>query len=300
MTRFIFVVPMIFALFLICHKDSLADEHQSGRTRELVTETARKLNDEKLSLEEKTEALERLRQWLNREASQQVDEPMGRRTPRGEERRDFRSDDRQAARGDGRVSPPARFPDRPWGSWAMPRPPRFAVGIALSPRLNDSDVGMAIDRIKDGSPAEEAGLREGDVLIAANEREIREPQQLIDMVQRAGESGRSVALRVRRGEQLLDIEVRPRVIDDQDFPAGFGGITLWEMTPGQPPAFRGQMPQGGAPFPAWQSERQWDELRRQLEANQRQMQQQIDELREQFNRREETSNRKPSATAEDI
>ncbi|MBW6401268.1 Do family serine endopeptidase [Roseomonas sp. HJA6] len=70
------------------------------------------------------------------------------------------------------------------------------LGIALAPR---QDGGVAIARVEPGSVAEERGLRPGDVVIRAGEREAAKPQDVVDAVRAAREAGRpSIAFQVER------------------------------------------------------------------------------------------------------
>jgi len=187
---------------------------------------------------------------------------------------------------DGRPMKPPRMPERPLGNFPLMQPPRFAIGIAFAPKERDSGEGIVVGRVMERSPAEEAGLRQDDLVIAANDRELREPQQLAEMVQEAGREGREIRLKVRRGDERLDLSLRPRLSPEQDFPPGFGAM----------------------PFAMGRPEREIEQLRRQVET----MQRQIDVLRDQMNRRGETpepgkqggrrqsAEPKPDPVAEDI
>jgi hypothetical protein len=354
--RVILVATVLSALSLVLPAPSHADENQFDKARDMVAETAEKLNNDDLSAEEKIDAINRLREWLNRQAPprergearpserperereldrqrqaelferveqarREFDEairrleslpprqgfagpPGGRRGP-DSDRRGFEPDRRDIGPRDQRdASPmePPRMSDRPLGNFPFMQPPRFAIGIAFQPKESDAREGMVVDRVMERSPAEEAGLRKDDVVIAANDRELGDPQQLAEMVQRSGQEGREIRLKVRRDDETFDLSVRPRLSSEQDFPPGFGSISLWEMTPGQPPVLRNQMPPGAMPFAMGQHERQMEKLRRQMET----MQRQIDLLREQVNQQNESpksresSEAKPDPSAEDI
>jgi len=336
--RVIFVATVLSALSLVLHAPSYADEGQPDKVRDLVAETAEKLSNDELSPDEKAEAINRLRELLNREAPQrdraaarpsdrperereigreqqergfelleqargEFDEAIRRLEsiprqqgftgpPPGERRgedRDRRGDQfgrREAGPGDerdARPMEPPRMPNRPFGNFLAMQPPRFAIGIALLPKESDSGEGIVIDRVMEKSPAEVAGLRKDDVVISADNRELGDPQQLAEMVQKAGAEGRDIQLIVRREGETFDLSLRPQVSPEQDFPPGVGSISIWDRMPGQPPVLQNQLPPGVMPLAMGQHEREMEKLRRRMET----MQRQIDVLRDQVNKRSE-------------
>ena len=76
-------------------------------------------------------------------------------------------------------------------------PPR--LGVVVSP----ADSGLRVERVLPGSPAEEAGVLEGDVIAAANGSPVPNPAQLREMV--AG--GDEVVLTILRGQEKLEISI---------------------------------------------------------------------------------------------
>lgn len=354
--RVILAATVLSALSLALHSPSLADESQSDRVRDLIAQTAEKLSNDDLSPDQKADAINRLRELLNRQApprergearpvewpereremdrqrQQQVFErveqarrefdealrsleslpgqrfagpPPGDRRGQDSDRRGDQPGRRDVGprdQRDGRPMEPPRMPERPQGNFPFMQPPRFAIGIAFLPKERDSGEGIVIDRVMDGSPAAEAGLRKGDVVIVANDRELRDPQQLAEVVQKTGQEGRDIQLKVRRDDEMLDLSLRPRMSTEQDFPPGFGSISIWEMIPGQPPVMRNQLPPAVMPFAMGQHDHEMERLRRRMET----MQRQIDLLREQVNQgseqpqSRESAEPKPDSSAEDI
>jgi S1-C subfamily serine protease len=93
---------------------------------------------------------------------------------------------------------------------------RAYIGIAGGPRPLPPQArsrlgrkgGVEVVEVVDGSPAERAGLRAEDLIVELDGQAI----ERVDEVQRlmTGQAiGRPVAVRVLRGEHLLDIEIRP-------------------------------------------------------------------------------------------
>jgi serine protease Do len=98
---------------------------------------------------------------------------------------------------------------------------RAYIGIAGGPRPLPPQArsrvgrkgGVEVVEVVDGSPAERAGLRAEDLIVELD----GQPIERVDEVQRlmSGQAiGRPVAVRVLRGEHLLDIELRPVELSD--------------------------------------------------------------------------------------
>jgi S1-C subfamily serine protease len=93
---------------------------------------------------------------------------------------------------------------------------RGYLGIAAQPaRVSDKQKGTAgVDRgllvvdVKAGTPADEAGLFVGDLLLSVDGQLLSSPDELLDLL--VGERvGRSVAARVLRGGVVTDVAVTP-------------------------------------------------------------------------------------------
>jgi serine protease Do len=93
-------------------------------------------------------------------------------------------------------------------------PPR--LGVALAPGhvarrlrrsvgLPEAD-GVLIRGVEDDSPAAQAGLAQGDLIVAAAGRPVRDPDDLFDALQTAGVGG-TIQLTVLRGTDERTIEV---------------------------------------------------------------------------------------------
>ena len=68
--------------------------------------------------------------------------------------------------------------------------------------------GALVQRVLEDSPAEEAGLRRGDLVVAAGERPIRDPASLLQLVE-GSEVGQPLPLTLVRGQRELRVSIRP-------------------------------------------------------------------------------------------
>ena len=101
---------------------------------------------------------------------------------------------------------------------------RIGLGGAFSePVLGD---------VKAGGPAEQAGLRAGDRVLAIDGVSVTEASTIRELIRASGSSGtpKLMAWRIERGGQTLEIEVKPNVVSEG--PSNIGRI---EAYPGQPP-----------------------------------------------------------------
>jgi Do/DeqQ family serine protease len=93
-----------------------------------------------------------------------------------------------------------------------PEAPMTAQSKAVHPflagaTLQDSQQtrGVVVQALEFGSPASRSGLREGDVIIGANRRDVRSIEELR---QAAGQSGDRLLLRILRGEAALYLVIQ--------------------------------------------------------------------------------------------
>ena len=107
--------------------------------------------------------------------------------------------------------------------------PALAAGrgwLGVTTQATDSDLrrgldldrdGLLVTQVEDGSPADKAGLRKGDVILSYNSRTVTEPSDLRSLV-RNTEPGRSAALGIWRDgvRRSLDLTVGTMSADDED------------------------------------------------------------------------------------
>lgn len=136
-----------------------------------------------------------------------------------------------------------------------------AVGILLSSQ------GLVVVRtapvlLADGShrsPAEEAGVRAGDIIVEAGGEPVSHPLELEQVVQSYGRQGRELPLLIRRGDKEVRVVVRPQLARDpernrmrhmlgvyvKDPAAGVGTLTFWDPVSGRYGALGHMVAQGG-------------------------------------------------------
>jgi S1-C subfamily serine protease len=71
--------------------------------------------------------------------------------------------------------------------------------------------GALVQRVIEGSPAETAGLRRGDLVVAVAEQPVREPRDLLQQVERAT-LGQPLPVTVIRGPRELNLMISPEAL----------------------------------------------------------------------------------------
>ena len=168
-----------------------------------------------------------------------------------------------AGRGDERDS----VHPRTHGGWfehlremALPYSGRGRLGVqvqAMTPELREfmggpADRGILVARVDAGSPAEVAGIRVGDIIVAADGEDVEAAHDLIRTVHHT-EPGSAVALEIVRDQKTRVVDVTP---DEPE-------IARHECDSGDCPHAR----PFGLPFPAGRGElgERLDEIEKRLE-----------------------------------
>jgi S1-C subfamily serine protease len=73
--------------------------------------------------------------------------------------------------------------------------------------------GALVQRVLEGSPAETAGLRRGDLVVAVDAQTIRDPASLLQIVERSA-VGEALPLTVVRGQRELHLSIRPAALPE--------------------------------------------------------------------------------------
>lgn len=109
-----------------------------------------------------------------------------------------------------------RQEDRPARTGALENSDREGkrLGLSLAPildaarrRLGLDGTGLMVGEVEPGSPAAESGIRPGDVIVAANNREVAQPSDLAEEWAKARRENRPILLRVNRDGQSLFLAI---------------------------------------------------------------------------------------------
>jgi serine protease Do len=92
------------------------------------------------------------------------------------------------------------------------------IGLALAPlspdvrqqlELPESLRGAVVAGVQPGSAAEQAGLKQGDVVVGVGAKPVTSPSEAVSAIQTATRSGHGVALRIMRDGQARFVAVSP-------------------------------------------------------------------------------------------
>lgn len=102
-------------------------------------------------------------------------------------------------------------------------------------------VGISPVRTTDGisiSPAKDAGINVGDVILSINGVSLQSDTQLAELVDNAGQSGSAIQVLIKRGEERIQLSLKPQFCTDtkrfriglfvRDSAAGVGTLTFWD------------------------------------------------------------------------
>jgi C-terminal processing protease CtpA/Prc len=149
----------------------------------------------------------------------------GRQSASAEQERDLRQLERRMERLEERLQEQGDFRGDPRGAYGASRQTAFLgvrtrswVPSVSRRRAGDAyyEAGVEVTEVQPGSPADEAGLRLGDVITAVNGRDVATPQEWRQATQRVG-TGQELVLDVQRGDRPRAIRVHP---DDRSARAG--------------------------------------------------------------------------------
>lgn len=89
----------------------------------------------------------------------------------------------------------------------------LGVAVASRPASEDFAGGAGVEGVSPGSPAERAGVREGDIIVGLGENEVRGTDELLGLLDETA-IGRDLRLRVLRGNLGMTLTVRPSETPD--------------------------------------------------------------------------------------
>ena len=80
----------------------------------------------------------------------------------------------------------------------------FALAAARDGRCDD---GALIAGVMRGSPADTAGIRPGDILLAIDGKTVRDPQIMLDLIARL-QPGDATAFKLHRDKSIIETQVK--------------------------------------------------------------------------------------------
>jgi membrane-associated protease RseP (regulator of RpoE activity) len=106
------------------------------------------------------------------------------------------------------IFPPGAMPGRGPGG--------FMIGLACKPTSDDvrSELklgkgSLTVVSVLDDTPAQKAGIQEGDVLTKVGKKPLVQLQDLIDAVAEAGKAGKTLNLQLIRDGKKVNVDVKP-------------------------------------------------------------------------------------------
>lgn len=104
--------------------------------------------------------------------------------------------------------------------------PAYRIGIALEAKEGKSvdteskeeksQVTMTIESVIDDSPAAKAGVKEGDLVVKVNSKELGDVTTLQEIVQSAGKEDKAVTLTLNREGKEMTVDIKPAKTDASD------------------------------------------------------------------------------------
>lgn len=89
--------------------------------------------------------------------------------------------------------------------------PKFRLGLSVeNPEETESEEGLVVERVMEDSPAAQAGIEQGDVIVAINGEEAEDFASLQEAVQEAGKADRALKLKIERDGKEMVLKVMPQ------------------------------------------------------------------------------------------
>ncbi len=107
---------------------------------------------------------------------------------------------------------------------AAPAQQKGNIGLALAPltpdmrsQLNVSEQtrGAVVAEVRPGSPADQAGLQQGDIVVGVGDKSVASPSEAVAAIRQATAGGKTAALRIVRDGTAAFVAVSPSSTTDQ-------------------------------------------------------------------------------------
>lgn len=82
----------------------------------------------------------------------------------------------------------------------------FKVTMGVMPSYSSTAVGLQVDGVTEGKPAQKAGIKTGDIIVQLGDYEIKDVYSYMDALGKF-EKGQTVQAKVKRGEEVLTLPI---------------------------------------------------------------------------------------------
>ena len=96
---------------------------------------------------------------------------------------------------------------------------KYRIGVQTTVTTTEGEEpepGVKIEAVFPDTPASEAGIKEGDLVLEINGEELKTVDQLTKTIQVAGKEGKEITLQIQRDDKSLEIKVKPSEIKEMD------------------------------------------------------------------------------------
>ncbi|MFN7874496.1 MAG: PDZ domain-containing protein [Pirellula sp.] len=96
---------------------------------------------------------------------------------------------------------------------------KYRIGVQTTVTTTEGEEpepGVKIEAVFPDTPASEAGIKEGDLVLEIDGEELKTVDQLTKTIQVAGKEGKEITLQIKRDDESLEIKVKPSEIEEID------------------------------------------------------------------------------------
>ena len=96
---------------------------------------------------------------------------------------------------------------------------KYRIGVQTSITTSEgeeAEPGVKIEAVFPDTPASEAGIKEGDLILKIDGEDLKSVEQLTKTIQEAGKKEKEIVLEIKRGDDSMKVNVRPSEIKEMD------------------------------------------------------------------------------------